>query len=183
MKHIKITLWFIGFLLFCSAAVSAQNTKAAPSKNLGYSIQVERIDSKVDGLPAEFSAAIYENLIDQLKKSGKFLEVMRSGDKRASNMPNVLTLRTTVEKFEEGSETKRAVTTVAGATKVFVHMQAVGSDGKPVAEKDADGSVRFFGTNLRATQNLASSMAKQLEAALEAQAKANAHALAKAGKK
>jgi hypothetical protein len=181
MNRIRTLAPFCCLLLLFPIAVSAQ-TKATPSKNLGYSIQVERIESKVDGLPAEFSAAIYENLIEQLKKSGKFLEVLRSGDKRASNMPNVLTLKTTVEKFEEGSETKRAVTTVAGATKVFVHMQAVGSDGKPVAEKDADGSVRFFGTNLRATQNLASSMAKQLEAALEAQAKANAKAIAKAKK-
>src|SRR4051812_30950128 len=153
--------------LILTLSLTAQNTKPAPSKTLGYSIQVERIDTKVDGLPAEFSAAIYENLFDQLNKSGKFLQVLRSGDKRSANMPNVLTLKTTVEKFEEGSETKRAVTTVAGATKVFVHMQAVGTDGKPVVEKDADGSVRFFGTNLRATQNLASSMAKQLESALE----------------
>jgi hypothetical protein len=155
-------------LLLVAQPLSAQ-TKASPSKSLNYTIQVERIDSKVDGLPAEFSAAIYENLIEQLAKSGKFLQVLRSGDKRASGMPNVLTLKTTVEKFEEGSETKRAVTTVSGATKVFVHMQASGSDGKALAEKDVQGSVRFFGSNLRATQNLASSMAKQLEQALTTQ--------------
>ena len=178
----RIALTLIASLSLFATSLTAQNTKAVPSKSLGYSVQVERIDSKVDGLPAEFSAAIYENLLDQLKKSGKFMEVLRSGDRRAANMPNVLTLKTTVEKFEEGSETKRAVTTVSGATKVFVHMQALGTDGKPVVEKDVDGSVRFFGTNLRATQNLASSMAKQLETALEAQAKANAKAIAKAKK-
>src|SRR3954468_13642208 len=94
-------------VLLVALPVSAQ-TKTSPSKSLNYSIQVERIDTKVDGLPAEFSAAIYENLFDQLNKSGKFLQVLRSGDKRSANMPNVLTLKTTVEKFEEGSETKRA---------------------------------------------------------------------------
>ena len=181
MNRTRTIASLCALLLLGSLSLSAQ-TNTKPAKTLGYSIQVERIDSKVDGLPAEFSAAIYENLLDQLHKSGKFLEVLRSGDKRAANMPNVLTLKTTVEKFEEGSETKRAVTTVAGATKVFVHMQAIGADGKSVAEKDVDGSVRFFGTNLRATQNLASSMAKQLETALAAQAKANEKALAKAKK-
>jgi hypothetical protein len=167
----RITLTLIASFLLLTQSLTAQNTKPAPSKSLGYSIQVERVDSKVDGVPAEFSAAIYENLIDQLTKSGKFQQVLRSGDKRAANMPNVLTLKTTVEKFEEGSETKRAVTTVTGATKVFVHMAAAGADGKTAAEKDVQGSVRFFGSNLRATQNLASSMAKQLEQALAAQAK------------
>lgn len=157
--------------LLCFTCSAFAQTKSSPSKTLPYTIQVERVDSKVDGLPAEFSAAIYENLIDSLSKSGKFLQVLRSGDKRASGMPNVLVLKTTVEKFQQGSETTRAVTTVAGATQVFVHMQAAGTDGKPLAEKDVEGTVRFFGANLRATQNLASSMAKQLEAALAEQAK------------
>src|SRR3954466_3234510 len=135
----RIASLLIATSLLLVAQPLAAQTKASPSKSLDYSIQVERIDSKVDGVPAEFSAAIYENLIDQLTKSGKFLQVLRSGDKRAANMPNVLTLKTTVEKFEEGSETKRAVTTVTGSTKVFVHMAAAGADGKAIAEKDVQG--------------------------------------------
>jgi hypothetical protein len=149
---------------------AAQTAKATPSKTLPYSIQVARIDSKVDGVPAEFSAAIYENLLDQLGKSGKFLQIVRSGDKRAANMPNLLVLKTTVEKFQQGSETTRAVTTVGGATRVFVHMQAATADGKALVEKDMEGSVRLFGANLRATQNLAANMAKQLAVALVAEA-------------
>src|SRR5437764_1310854 len=123
---------------------TAQTAKSSSSKMLPFSIQVERIDSKVDGLPAEFSAAIYENLVDQLNKSGKFLQVVRSGDKRASDMPNLLTLKTTVEKFKQGSETTRAVTTVGGSTHVFVHMQAA-KNGNAMVEKDVEGSVVFFG--------------------------------------
>jgi len=153
-------------LLLVSFAAAQTATKTKPSKSLGYSIQVERIDSKVSGLPAEFSAAIYENLLDQLNKSGKFLQIVRDGDKRAAGMPNLLVLKTTVEKFQQGSETTRAVTTVGGATHVFVHMQAVSSDGKPMVEKDVEGSVQFFGSNLRATQNLAASMTKNLADAL-----------------
>jgi hypothetical protein len=166
----RTSLVLIAAMFLAVAQLSfAQAAKAASSKTLPYAIQVDRVDSKVDGLPAEFSAAIYENLIDSLSKSGKFLQVLRSGDKRASGMPNVLVLKTTVEKFQQGSETTRAVTTVGGATHVFVHMQAAGSDGKALAEKDVEGTVRFFGANLRATQNLAGTMAKQLEQALAAQ--------------
>ena len=170
-RRTSLTLVATMFLVVAQFS-SAHTSKAALSKSLPYTVQVDRVDSKVDGLPAEFSAAIYENLIEQLSKSGKFLQVLRSGDKRASGMPNVLVLKTTVEKFQQGSETTRAVTTVGGATHVFVHMQATGSDGKAGAEKDVEGTVRFFGANLRATQNLASSMVKQLEQSLAAQSSA-----------
>ena len=168
---ITTIMLFVSLATAQTESQTKSQTKSTPSKNLGYSIQVERIDSKVDGLPAEFSAAIYENLLDQLGKSGKFLQIVRSGDKRASDMPNLLVLKTTVEKFQQGSETTRAVTTVGGATKVFVHMQATTADGKPMVEKDVEGAVHFFGTNLRATQNLAATMATNLSDALVSYAK------------
>lgn len=161
----RISFLLIAISLFLASSAPAQ-TKSTPSKSLGYSIQVEQIDSKVTGLPAEFNAAIYENLLDQLQKSGKFLQIVRSGDKRASGMPNLLILKTTVEKFQQGSETTRAVTTVGGATHVFVHMQTTTADGKPMVEKDVEGSVQFFGSNLRATQNLAAAMTRNLSDAL-----------------
>ena len=154
-----------GLMLLCVGALAQSSAKSAKAL-LPYSIQVERVDSKVVGVPAEFSAAIYENLIEVLSKSGHFQQVFRSGDKRASGVGNLLTLKTTVAKFQEGSETKRAVTTVSGATLVFVHMQATGSDGRMLAEKDVDGAVHFFGTNLRATHTLAVNMDKQLGLAL-----------------
>jgi hypothetical protein len=152
---------------FC-VAQSAAKPATSGKQMLPYSIQVERVDAKVDGVPAAFSAAIYENLISELTKSGRYQQVLRDGDKRADSTGNLVKLKTTVQKFEEGSETKRAVTTVSGATKVFVHMQAVGSDGKVLMEKDVEGAVHFIGTNLRATLNLANSMVKQLDAGLSA---------------
>ena len=168
MKKRILTI-LCGVLAFSTCALAQTTKTAASSKSpMPYAIQVERVDSKVDGVPAEFSAAIYENLIDVLTKSGRFQQVYRSGDKRAATSEKLLTLKTTVEKFQEGSETKRAVTTVSGATQVFVHMQAAGSDGKTMVEKDVSGMVRFFGSNLRATHTLAVNMQKELEAALAA---------------
>ena len=166
----KIRIFAMAFaVLLCAPLWGAQSAakSAAPAKSmLPYAIQVERVDSKVDGLPAEFSAAIYENLVSELTKSGKYQQVLRDGDKRADSTGNLIKLNTSVQKFEEGSETKRAVTTVSGATKMTVHMQAVSADGKVLFEKDVDGAVHFIGTNLRATLNLANSMIKQLDAGL-----------------
>ncbi len=162
----RVFAFAIVALLFSTSVAFSQSTSRSSAKMLPYSIQVERVGSSVDGLPAEFSAAIYENLITELTKSGKYQQVLRDGDKRAESTGSLVKLKTNVQRFEEGSETKRAVTTVSGATKVLVHMQAVDSNGKVLTEKDVEGAVHFIGTNLRATLNLANSMVKQLDAGL-----------------
>jgi len=72
-------------------------------------------------------------------------------------------LKTTVEKYTPGSETKRAVTTVSGATKLTVRSHLLTRDGKVVMDRTVDGNVRFFGSNLRATQNLARNIAKAIQ--------------------
>lgn len=123
-------------------------------------IQVEPIDAGEMDLPADFRVAIYENLIEQLRLTGSFKEVYRSGDRRADAVPDLVKLRTTLVKFQEGSQTKRQVTTVAGATKIEVRAQAIGRDGRPALDRQVRGQVRFFGDNLRATLDLARSIAK-----------------------
>ncbi len=127
-----------------------------------FAIQVDRVESDVDALPAEFSDAIYENLIDEVTKTNKFQKVFRSGDHQADNLPNLLVLNTRVEKFQQGSETTRAVTTVGGATKLYVRMQVSGKDGKVLVDQKVAGNIRWFGENLKATHNLARGMAKIL---------------------
>ena len=65
-----------------------------------------------------------------------------------------------VVKYAPGSETQRAVTTVSGATKLTVRSQLITRDGKIVLDRTVQGNVRFFGSNLRATHNLARNVAK-----------------------
>lgn len=137
-----------------------------------WAIQVEPVQADEGQLPPEFSMATYENLIAQLVKTDKFQEVFRSGDHQADGVPNLLVLQTTLLNFERGSQTKRAVTTVGGATKVKVHLKVTTRDGNAVVEKDVQGTVRIFGENLRATYDLAKDIAKTLsEASLPAPAK------------
>jgi hypothetical protein len=153
------------FCLMVSVMAVAQTTPASKSeavKLVPWVIQVERVDSSVVALPPEFSTAIYEDLIEQISKANRFDRVFRSGDHRAEGSSNLLTLKTSVEKFQQGSETTRAVTTIGGFTKIFVRMQLVKKDGSQLLDKSVEGKIRFFGENLKATHDLTKGMAKLL---------------------
>jgi hypothetical protein len=143
-----------------AAPAPAQAAAKTQPKITASAIQVEQIDAGDVGLPAEFRVAIYENLIEELTKSGQFKQVFRSGDRRADGVADLVKLHTTLVKFQEGSQTKRAVTTVAGATKLDVRAQVTGKDGGSLLDRQVQGQVRFFGTNLRATLDLARSITK-----------------------
>ena len=166
----KSGISFLTNLIFCfcllasvhAAAQKSAAARAEAAKAVPFAVEVERVDSSVVALPAEFSAAIYEDLIDQITQANRFERVLRSGDKRAKGVSNLLTLKTSVEKFQQGSETTRAVTTVGGFTKIFVKMQLVKKDGSVLLDKSVEGKIRFFGENLKATHDLTKAMAKLL---------------------
>ncbi len=98
-----------------------------------------------------------------MSRTKQFREVLRDGDRKAWEAPNLLVLKTTVEKYTQGSETRRAVTTVSGATKLTVRSQLVTREGKVVLERTVNGEVRFFGSNMRVTHNLARNIAKAIK--------------------
>jgi hypothetical protein len=128
-----------------------------------WSVQVDQVDPGNLDLAYSFQIAIYENLVEELKKTKQFPQVFRDGDLKASEVPNLLVLKTTVEQYTPGSETQRAVTTVSGATKLTVRSQLLTPEGKVVLERTVNGDVRFFGSNLRATRNLARNIAKTIK--------------------
>ena len=126
-----------------------------------WSVQVDQVDPGNLDLADSFQIGIYESLVEELNKTKKFQQVFRDGDLRAGVLPNLLVLKTTVEKYTPGSETRRAVTTVSGATKLTVRSQLLTREGKVVFERTVNGDVRFFGSNLRATHNLAHNITKR----------------------
>lgn len=136
---------------------------AAPSDPAQWSVQVNRIDPGDLGLAYSFQFAIYENLLEELNKTKLFDQVYRDGDRRARELPNLLFLQTTVEKYTPGSETRRAVTTVSGSTKLTVRCRLVTREGKVVLERTANAEVRFFGSNLKVTNGLARNIAKTIK--------------------
>ena len=141
-----------------AAANSGNGTSAST-----WSVQVDQVAAGNLDLAYSFRIAIYENLVEELNKAKQCQQVFRDGDQKASEVPNLLVLKTTVEKYTPGSETQRAVTTVSGATKLTVRSQLLTREGKVVLERTVNGNVRFFGSNLRVTQNLARNIAKTIE--------------------
>jgi hypothetical protein len=123
---------------------------------------VDKVDPGDVNIEPAFRVAIYENLLIELAKTKQFKLVFRGGDRNASG-PEVLILKTTVQKYTPGSETRRAITTVSGATKLNVRSQLCTREGKVVLERVVDGNVRFFGGNLRATHNLARNVAETIK--------------------
>jgi hypothetical protein len=94
-------------------------------------------------------------LIQQLEKKGGFSHIYREGDRNSAAVADLVVLHSTVSGFKEGSQRKREVTTVAGATSITVHCQFTNNQGKVLLERDIKGKVRFFGGNLKATYDFA----------------------------
>jgi hypothetical protein len=148
--------------LFAPAAL-AETTGKKNGDAQQWSVQVDKIDAGDVGLEPSFKAAIYESLLEELAKTKQFKEVYRSGDRNANDVPGLLILKTTVQKYSPGSETTRAVTTVAGATKLNVRIQLLTRDNHVVLEHVVDGNVRWMGGNLKAPHNLAHNVAGTLK--------------------
>jgi hypothetical protein len=149
--------------LFVSTALAESSTVVKNGGAQPWSVQVDRVDPGDVGLEPSFGAAIYENLLEELAKTRQFEQLFRSGDRNANDVPSLLILKTTVQKYTRGSETRRAVTTVNGATKLNVRIQLVTREGHVVLENVIDGNVRFIGGNLRATHNLAHNVAASVK--------------------
>jgi hypothetical protein len=153
-----LAITFVMPLQSAAAKSSESGTSAAR-----WSVQVDQVDPGTLDLSYSFQVAIYENLLQELSKTKQFEQVLRDGDRKAHEAPNLLVLKTTVERYTQGSETRRAVTTVSGATKLTVRSQLITREGKVVLERTVNGQVRFFGSNMRATHNLARNIAKAIK--------------------
>ncbi|HYL68447.1 MAG TPA: DUF4410 domain-containing protein [Candidatus Limnocylindria bacterium] len=159
--HFCVSAFLVAASLFAGTARSADEKK--PQKISASSIQVLLIQSDEVKLPAEFQMALYEHLIGELQKTGKFEHVYRDGDHAAADAKDMISIRSNVTGFKQGSERARQVTTVAGATSITIHCQFVDKSGKVQLEREITGKVRFFGGNLRATYDFAKKVAKEVQ--------------------
>jgi hypothetical protein len=155
----------LGIFLMLAATLAVAAPKPATPKLHASAIQIDVVNVGDVSIPAEFRYAIYERLIEQVRASGIFKTVYRSGDKAAANVPDLVTLHTSVDAFQEGSQMKRELApVVVGSTKVDVTAQVIGKDGKTLLDQKMTGKVRIFGENLGATNDLAKRITKLLVA-------------------
>jgi hypothetical protein len=126
-------------------------------------IVVEPVSPGVTKIPAEFRMAIYEDLLEQLRESGMFRQVYRSGDREAMKNSELLTLRATVAEFNEGSERTRELTYYPfGRTKIAVDVQVLSGDGNVLVNQKVTGRVLAVVENLEASHFVAENIRRQL---------------------
>jgi len=155
------SMWGFLFAMSMSAlalSVCAQST--SPAKPKPPAIEVKMIQAGEVALPGEFQVALYEDLIQEFEREGAYREVYRDGDRDTDKASDVISLYTTVTKFNHGSELERDVITVGGATSITVHCQFKAKDGAVLLERDIQGKVRLIGGNLKATDDFAKRAAK-----------------------
>jgi hypothetical protein len=138
-------------------------TAAKPKPSV---IQIAMVETGDVQIPAEFRFAVYESLVERLRASGAFQKVYRSGDHAADGIQDLVTLHSRVDAFKEGSQTKRQLTTVLGATTVDVQASVTARDGRTLMDKKVTGKVRFFGENLGVTNDIAKRITKLVSASL-----------------
>jgi hypothetical protein len=160
---VLILLSGLPFHLYVPTALAQGSTGGKSGTAQQWSVQVDKVDPGDVIIERSFRDAIYENLLEELAKTKQFKHLYRSGDRNAKDVPRLLILKTTVQAYAPGSETRRAVTTVSGATKLNVRIQLLTPEGHKVLEHVVAGNVRFIGSNLRATHNLAHSVAATLK--------------------
>ncbi|MGB8012619.1 MAG: hypothetical protein WCF68_13465 [Terriglobales bacterium] len=167
MKHNTRSAVVFGIVLVCALLMMAGSLMGQPKsgdsksaqKLSASSIQIEPTDPGDVPMPPEFRMAIYESLITQIEKTGKFQHVYRSGDKDAASVPDLITLHTTARSFNKGSQRKREVTTVTGSTSMTLNVHITDHAGQPLVDRDVQGKVRFMGENLRATYDFSKKVA------------------------
>jgi hypothetical protein len=163
LAALSLLLGALQFQLFVGIARAESSVVGNKAGTGAWSLQVEQVNPGAVGLEPSFRAAIYENLIEELAKAKVFKHVFRSGDRSANDVSDLLILKTMVQKYAPGSETRRAVTTLKGATKLNVRIQLADRAGHVLLEKAVNGNVRFIGGNLRATHNLAHNIAEKIK--------------------
>jgi hypothetical protein len=161
----KVSLTVLMAVILMMQATSSTRVFAADIRSMAaqWSVQVDKVDAGNVNIEPAFRVAIYESLLDELIKTKEFKQVLRDGDRTAKDLQDLVILKSTVESYTPGSETRRAVTTVSGATKLRVRSQLCTREGQVVLERVSNGNVRFFGGNLRATHNLAHNMADAIK--------------------
>lgn len=169
-------------LLFVPSALAVSPTEGKNGGSQQWSLRVDKVDTGDVSLDPHFESALHKNLLRELAKTKRFKAVLLSGDRNARDVPDLLILKTTVQEYAPGSETRRALddagllaevaglfprlwgrTPVSGATKLKARIQLYTREGHLVLDNVVEGDVGFSGNNSRATHNLAHNVADTLQ--------------------
>ncbi len=131
------------------------------------SVEVALPSQSVDGIPAAFPAAVYEDLIEQLTQSGLFAHVWRADDSRRT--AGTLILQVDIEKWRKAVRADAALGLSLGQTEIKSRVTLADASGRTVFQGKVDGAKRMKGENLDVTNSLAKHVRKALKMTPELQ--------------
>lgn len=141
-----------------------------------WSLRIDQIDTGALSPDPSFESALHKKLLRELVKTKRFKQVLFSDDHSASDVPDLLILKMTVQEQAPSSEAHRGNLSDAGvlgaAAESFLRLcrwsavnelklriQLYTREGRVVFDNVVAGDVGFTGDNSRATRHLAHNVA------------------------
>jgi hypothetical protein len=170
-------------LLVFAPSAHAVSPAAAGKNAQQWSVRVDKVDTGDVSPDPSLESALHKNLMRELARTKRFNQVLPSDDRNANEVPELLILKTTVQEYAPGGETRGTAlddagllgdvgglflrlcgrTTVSGATHLNARIQLYTREGHLVLDRVVEGDVGFTGGNSRATHNLAHNVAVTLK--------------------
>jgi len=170
-------------LLAFAPSAHAVSPAAAGKNAQRWSVRVDKVDTGDVSPDPSLESALHKSLMRELARTKRFKQVLLSDDRSANEVPELLILKTTVQEYAPGGETRGTAlddagllgdvgglflrlcgrTTVSGATQLNARIQLYTREGHLVLERVVEGDVGFTGDNSRATHNLAHNVAVTLK--------------------
>jgi len=170
-------------LLVFNPSAHAVSPAAAEKNAQQWSLRVDKVDTGDVSPDPSLESALHKNLMRELARTKRFKQVLLSGDRNANEVPELLILKTTVQEYAPGGETRGTAlddagllgdigglflrlcgrTTVIGVTQLNARIQLYTREGHLVLDRVVEGDVGFTGDNSRATHNLAHNVAVTLK--------------------
>jgi uncharacterized protein DUF4410 len=120
-KSILVVPLFYIALFSTFTVCQTANTSEGSLKDKYHVIQVENFDIQPGvELPPDYLASLPQEVVQELKESKKFSEVLASGENPTDERTPVLRLTGTITGFDQGNRGKRYLGVGIGAARIFV---------------------------------------------------------------
>jgi len=128
-----------------------------------WNIEVAPFDPGDAGLTPSFSAAVRENLLNELTRTKRFNLVLRDDDQRTHEVADVLVLKTKVQNYTSVTKTRPSEVTLTAPGDIDVRVQLFTRGNGLVLDRLVTDKIRSGDKNQRSTPKLARDIAGMLK--------------------
>lgn len=178
---LALSAWHLLLFVPSTLAVSPAEGKNGGSQQ--WSLRVDRVDAGDVLLDPSLKSALHKSVLRELAKTKSFKEVFLSSDPNATEIPDLLILKMTMQEHRPAGETRGATpggagvlgvvaegflrlsgwTAASGVNKLNARIHLYTREGRLVLDDVVEGDVGFTGDNSRAIHNLAHKVAVTLK--------------------